>query len=341
MARPLRVEYADACYHIINRGNRREVVFTDGNDCDLFLLKLIEFSELYDIVIYTYCLMPNHFHLYLRTRQPNLSKFMQSFLTSFTLSMNRKYMKSEHLFQGRYKAQLVESELYKNKLSRYIHLNPIKIKACEGLKSSTLKERLYSYKWSSLRSYIGLEEKPKWLDRRYVLSYWGRTAVEKMQNYRIYVEDGIKTDNAEDIKPTEISSIIGSGAFMFEIKNKYLSRDVSDIDIREQPVLATANAFSVDDVLKAVCDYYGTDNHEKVTVRRNCNADARKMAMFLSGKHCRRKATLTSMAGRFGVNISGFNMAGDRFRSNLRSNKSLQKDVIKIEENLKSNKVEV
>ena len=82
MARPLRVEYKDACYHIINRGNRREVVFNDGSDCELFLEKLVDFSELYEVIIHSYCLMPNHFHLQLQTRHANLSKFMQSFLTS-------------------------------------------------------------------------------------------------------------------------------------------------------------------------------------------------------------------------------------------------------------------
>ena len=83
---------------------------------------------------------------------------MQSFLTSFTINMNRKHLKSGHLFQGRFKSQLVESDLYKNKLSRYIHLNPVKIKGYEELPLSTVKSRLSEYKWSSYRSYVGLEK---------------------------------------------------------------------------------------------------------------------------------------------------------------------------------------
>lgn len=342
MARPLRVEYENACYHIINRGNHRDVVFKNSSDCEIFIEKLVEFTELYDVVIYSYCLMPNHFHLQIRTRHPNLSKFMQSFLTSFTINMNRKYQSSGHLFQGRYKAQLVESVLYKNELSRYIHLNPVKIKGHEELSVRTLKSRLKEYKWSSYRGYIGLEKKPSWLDRRFVLSSWGKAATEKMHNYQKYVEQGIKTNNADDIPSTLSGSIIGSESFRDKIVSKYLNHDVTDIDSREQPVLATINTCSVDDILDAVMDYYKLDDIEKVTVRRGCHPEARKMAMFLAGKHCRRKTSLTSLAERFGVKISGLNMSGDKFKSSLKKNRSLQIIVGNIEKIMNdNNKMEV
>ena len=341
MSRPLRVKYENACYHVINRGNRREVVFQDDSDSELFLEKLIEFAALYDVIIYSYCLLPNHFHLYIRTRHGNLSKFMQSFLTSFTLKMNRKYLKCGHLFQGRFKAQLVESELYKNKLSRYIHLNPVKTKSQEELSTKTLKSRLDDYKWSSYRFYIGLENKPEWLDRRFVLSSWGRTAFEKMHNYRNYVEKGIKTDNADDIRAAVSGGIIGSTVFAEEVIRKYLRHDISDIDAKAQPALAALNSFTVDEVLKAVAGYYQIDDIEKITVRRGCHSKARKTAMFLTGKHCRRKETLTFLATRFGVKISGFNMAVDKVKNSLKTKPSIQNDINNIENIMKSNKVEL
>ena len=159
MARALRIEYPNACYHVINRGNRKERIFFSDADYRLFLEKLSEYTGLYDVVIHSYCLMPNHFHLQLTTLHPNLSKFMQSFTTSFTISMNYKYNRPGHLFQGRYKSQLVESMKYKNELSRYIHLNPVKINKFDGLPLPTLKKYLHDYKWSSFRSYIGVERK--------------------------------------------------------------------------------------------------------------------------------------------------------------------------------------
>ena len=95
---------------------------------------------------------------------------MQSFNTSFTLTMNNKYNKSGHLFQGRYKAQLVETELYKNKLSRYIHLNPVKIKSLENAPVKELKTHLCCYKWSSYPYYLGVRKKPDWLNPSFILS---------------------------------------------------------------------------------------------------------------------------------------------------------------------------
>lgn len=338
MARPLRIEYENACYHVINRGNRRERVFSDDSDCELFMEKLVEFSELYDILIHSYCLMPNHYHLQIRTPLGNLSKFMQSFQTSFTLSMNRKHQSSGHLFQGRFKAQLVESELYKNKLSRYIHLNPVKIKACDELSSETIKSRLIEYKWSSYRYYVGFEKKPKWLERRFVLSSsWGNSASEKMDNYRKYVEEGIKHDNSTDIIASK-NGIIGSGKFSENIINTYLKHDVDDLDPREQPLLATINSFSFNDVLTVVKEYYSIKDTEKMTVRRKCHPDARRMAMFLVAKHCRRKETLTSLAKKFGIKISGFNSAIEKFKNNLKHNSSFQKKLHKIEKNIGNKK---
>ncbi len=341
MSRPLRVEYNMACYHIINRGNHREVVFKEDSDCVLFLEKLIEFSELYDVAIHSYCLMPNHFHLQIQTHHANLSKFMQSFLTSFTINMNRKYHKSGHLFQGRFKAQIVESDLYKNKLSRYIHLNPVKIKGYEKLLSSTVRSRLSEYKWSSYRSYLGLKNKPKWLDRSFVLRSWGKTAAEKMYNYQKYVEQGIRTDNANDVRALLGGSIMGTEKFKEDIIIKHLHHDVTDIDSREQPILATINTFTFDDILEAVCVFYKIKDIKMITVRKGGNSEARKMAMFLSGKHCRRKETLTSLAEQFGVKVSGFNMAMDKFKSKMKNNISTEENLGNIEILIKSNKVEV
>jgi REP element-mobilizing transposase RayT len=143
MARSLRIEYPGACYHVINRGNRRIQVFFSDSDYELFLEKLGEYLELYEVDLFSYCLMPNHYHLFLITTHANLGKFMQAFNTSYTISMNRKYGESGHLFQGRYKAQLVESELYKNVLSRYIHLNPVKVKSLKNVLLPNLKKKLY------------------------------------------------------------------------------------------------------------------------------------------------------------------------------------------------------
>ena len=120
--------------------------------------------------VYRNCSIPNHFHIYLRTRDANLSRFMQSLLTSFCILSNKKRRSSGHVFQGRFKAQLVEDEYYRSHVSRYIHLNPIRTRR---FRNATLEERhqyLREYNWSSYRHFLGTKKVPKWLDSDSILA---------------------------------------------------------------------------------------------------------------------------------------------------------------------------
>jgi putative transposase len=117
MARALRIEYPNACYHVVNRGNKRGVVFHDDWHYKTFIDKLGYFAAEFRVTVFAYCCMPNHFHLYLKTPGANLSRFMQSFQTSFCVSSNKKRRTSGHIFQGRFKAHLVEDECYRSRLS--------------------------------------------------------------------------------------------------------------------------------------------------------------------------------------------------------------------------------
>jgi len=100
MARPLRVELPGACYHVINRGNFRFPVFHEDRDRELILEKLVDFSERFGVHVRAYCVQINHFHCYLQADEANLGRFMQSFLTSFSVSYNRRHGTSGHVFQG-------------------------------------------------------------------------------------------------------------------------------------------------------------------------------------------------------------------------------------------------
>ncbi len=331
MARPLRIEYPGASYHVVNRGNRREEVFNSDDDYALFLDKLAEYVEIFDVVVQSYCLMPNHYHLQLKTRHANLGKFMQSFNTSFTLVMNRRQRKSGHLFQGRYKAQLIETELYKNKLSRYIHLNPVKVKSMFGRPLEELKAELRDYRWSSFRFYIGLAKKSNWLDRSHVLSSWGRTCAEKIANYRRYVEEGLLTDNVGDLSPSEISCIIGTDSFKDTIVRKYLIRDMKDIDEKEEPDLAIVNSPVAEDVVEAVMKYFNLDGVDKILTRKSGNPKCRKIAMYLTSRHCRRISGLSEIAAVYGITLNGLSTAVSAFKTILAGNKKLQGELDEIE----------
>jgi REP element-mobilizing transposase RayT len=127
MARALRVQYPNAVYHVTCRGNEQKPIFRDDGDRSIFLKKLVHSMDIYTVKVYSYVLMTNHFHLLLETPLGNLSEFMRRFNISYTGYFNQRHRRSGHLYQGRYKSVLVDKEAYLSILSRYIHLNPIRV----------------------------------------------------------------------------------------------------------------------------------------------------------------------------------------------------------------------
>ena len=131
MARPLRILYPGAFYHITSRGNEQKALFKSNKDREKFIEYLESATERYDAVIHAYCLMDNHYHILLETPSGNLSKIMAHINGAYTNYFNAKRERSGHLFQGRYKAILVEADEYAKELSRYIHLNPVRANIVE------------------------------------------------------------------------------------------------------------------------------------------------------------------------------------------------------------------
>ncbi len=159
MSRPLRIQYPGAVYHVTCRGNERKEIFREDQDRITFLELLMDSQEIYQVKLYAWVLMENHFHLLLETPLGNLDQFMRRFNISYTGCFNRKYQRVGHLYQGRYKSILVEKENYLSELSRYIHLNPIRV---QGMDSKTPAEKmkfLYSYRLEHLGRVFGTEGK--------------------------------------------------------------------------------------------------------------------------------------------------------------------------------------
>ncbi len=126
MARPLRIEFAGALYHITSRGNARENIYRDNLDRDSFLELLYQTNMRHGWICHAYCLMSNHYHLLIETSKPTLSKGMKHLNGSYTQRYNRRHQRIGHVFQGRYKSILIEKESYLRELSRYIVLNPVR-----------------------------------------------------------------------------------------------------------------------------------------------------------------------------------------------------------------------
>jgi putative transposase len=157
MARPLRIEFEDALYHVCARGNERQRIFRDDSD-QLQFLELVERSgKRYQVSALAFVLMSNHFHLIARTHRPNLSRWMHWLMVSYTVYFNWRHQRSGHLFQGRYKSFLVESEEgdYFLSLSRYLHRNPVRGRVLGKGTPAQRRERLRRYRWSS---YAGMPD---------------------------------------------------------------------------------------------------------------------------------------------------------------------------------------
>jgi len=305
MARPLRIEYPGACYHVMNRGNQRARVFHSRRHYLLFLEKLERFAVQFDIGVHSYCLIPNHFHAVLTTRQAHLSRFMQSWLTSFTVSINRMRSSSGHVFQGRFKAHLVESQRYLSEVSRYVHLNPVRTTQAKACGLDERRALLRGFRWSSFPALIGVHPCAAWFEAEPVLEVWGAEEEERMVGYRRYVEQGLTTDLASPFLSLREQSILGSDSFVDRIRRRYLlSRKVSADG--EEPALAhLTHSLDPHEVVATVADLYGVISADLLK-RRSPHREARRLAMYLTSVYCRHACRLKELAGLFSVSLGGF-----------------------------------
>jgi REP element-mobilizing transposase RayT len=176
------LEFAGAVYHLTSRGNARQKIFFNDGDRELFLQTLAHVVSRYSWVCHAYCLMANHYHLLVETPKANLSIGMRQLNGIFTQSFNRRHRRVGHLFQGRFKAILVERESYLLELCRYIVLNPVRVK---GETSPA------AWKWSSYRPTAGLVAVPEFLSTDWLLEQFGQNRRLAQKRYREFVRDGV------------------------------------------------------------------------------------------------------------------------------------------------------
>jgi len=185
MARPIRIEFEDAAYHVTARGNERKAIYRDDDDRKRFLETLEEVVDRFQLVLHSYCLMPNHYHLLGQTPQANLSEAIGWLQTTYSIRFNRPHRRSGHLYQGRFKAQLVEEDTYARALIKYIHLNPVRPKDKRKPIPLERKRELSNYRWSTHRAYAGLGKAttPAWVSLDW-LSHFGRSQRIAQKMYR-------------------------------------------------------------------------------------------------------------------------------------------------------------
>lgn len=181
MARPLRIEFPGAIYHVTSRGDRREPIFADDGDRVAILAVLEQSMRRFDAQVLSYCLMGNHYHLVLHTRQANLSLLMRHLNGVYTQAYNRRHGKVGHVFQGRFKAILVDRDNYLLELCRYVELNPVR---------AAMVATAADWPWSSYLAHTGSTEGPDWLDTAglhgYLLGYPAQDAADRRRAAKRY-----------------------------------------------------------------------------------------------------------------------------------------------------------
>lgn len=336
MARPVRIEYPGAMYHVMNRGNQRNQVFFTKDDYKLFLEKLSIFAEEYNIQVICYCLMPNHFHLYLRTPEANLSRFMQSCLTSFSITMNRKRGKSGHLFQGRFKSHLVDDAAYGMVLSRYIHLNPVRTKNLSELSTHEQINYLDNFSWSTYKSYAGLIEMPDWIHSDVILTKFEASNLrDQQQAYAEYVKEGIIKDIDNPFESVKKQTILGDDTFVEKIKRKYIL-NLNLSSSKDQPVLANMqSSFSFDEIAEKVAELFKLDK-EEILKKRSKHRTAKRFLAYCAVKYCKSQVSLSYIGEKMNIGGSGLSRSKDRFSSELEQNPELKTQLNILEKELKS-----
>jgi len=337
MARPLRIEYEGACYHVMNRGNRGEEVYRDARDYELFVDRLAHFAEMFRVGVRSYCLMPNHFHLYLCTREANLSRFMQSLLTSHAVTFNLRHDLSGHVFHRRFKAVLVEDEAYGAEVSRYTHLNPVRTTRLAGADVRTRRRRLREYRWSSYASLVGLRTCPEWIDRDAVLGEWGGSLTAQRRGYAAYVEEGLTREIANPLDAAAAQAVLGTEPFVDKIRRRLtdLSQDAGAR--REQPQAAALRAWvPLGTLIQLVAEAYRTDRRTLLRPHTRDN-EARQVLLYLACIYCRGRSSLTDIGEQLGpISVGGLTHARYITKARMARNAALRRRVSRIERTLRA-----
>ena len=346
MTRPIRIEQAGGWYHITARGNERKAIYRDERDRQHFCDLLAEMVSRYRTRLHCFVLMDNHYHLLLELTEANLSRAVQWLNVSYSLWFNRRHQRNGHLLQGRFKSVAVSPAEWGLELSRYVHLNPvrlgrlglnkadrqrIKVGAVSPTEVSQVRERiglLRSFRWSSYRAYAGLGQGPDWLECESILALGGGKREERRANYRAYVEkavrEGLERSPWEEVQE---QVVLGGERFLNNIR-RYVKGD--EREQRRVKRLA-APAVSLEQVIGCVEKVKGAKWGE---FRDRHGDSGRDLVLYLGQRVCGLK--LDELARAVGVKeYATVGMAVTRYAKRLRKDRVLEKELRRVNKMLK------
>ncbi|OGT65163.1 MAG: hypothetical protein A3J38_01180 [Gammaproteobacteria bacterium RIFCSPHIGHO2_12_FULL_45_9] len=267
MPRPLRIEYENAWYHVMNRGINHQTIFSSDSHRELFLSLLEDTTKQYNLEIHAYCLMTNHYHILVRTPLANLSRCMRHLDGVYTQRYNHSVKRDGPLFRGRYKAIIVEENSYLLLVSRYIHLNPVAAKICN---------EPHHYKWSSYLAYLNLESRPSWLQCGVILNQiHGRNSRE---SYLLFTSQGIDQEIKNFYGRKQLASILGSEIFIASHLNNLDKKYVCAVatDVNRTIILPTA-----DRIFNCISEYFSMTKNEITESQQGKKNLAKLLVIYL------------------------------------------------------------
>jgi len=312
MARPLRLSFENAFYHITSRGNRREKIFYSDQDKEVFLKKLKEMLIKYSMICQTYCLMDNHYHLFIKTTQPNLSQGIHYLNSSYVNWFRNKHQIIGPIFQGRFKSILVDADNYALVLSAYIHLNPLR---------AGIIRQLEDYPWSSYLDYLNLRKSSiSNIDPSFVLNLIDDNTFKSIKKYREYV---IKYQDMRDpLKKSYHNIALGNKVFIEKIKEKIEHKGRR----REIPSTRSISKYDVDIIITKMTQVLNIERRMIFDKKRgNLN---RSLAIYLIKRFT--PLSLFKVGELFKMDYSAVSQAAKRFEQKSEVNNEIKENMQKV-----------
>jgi putative transposase len=249
MPRQSRIDTPGALHHIIARGNERRKIFADPKDCKEFLIRLGDILSGTETICYAWAIIPNHFHLFLRTGSFPVSTIMRRLLTGYAIYFNRRHRRYGHLFQNRYKSILCQEEPYFQELVRYIHLNPLRAKLVNGIGA------LDKYPYSGHRALMGMV-KNEWQDTEYVLGWFGKGIKQGRSRYHDFMKEGVSMGKRPELTGGGLVRSVGGWLNLMEMRRAKVfvkgdERILGEGDFVEQMLEKSGEAFERKSLLKS------------------------------------------------------------------------------------------
>ena len=325
MARPLRIQFPGAYYHITCRGIERRHIYMNSDDRTRFLKFLEESLEIYQVVLHAYVLMTNHFHILIQTKKANCSEFMRHFNIRYTGWFNWHHNRKGNLYQGRYHAYLVDADHYLLEVSRYLHLNIVRTKHMQSSASSEQWHYAKMYQWSSLPGYIIERRKKQFVEYDLLLSMIG-----SRREYSKFIKDGIRRGLDNPFKRVKNRFVLGDDDFIEKTK-----KHIRHVSLREQPSYRALQYTTLEPehILRILTQTCGID--ERLLRQRNRHGVIRSMVAELLYRYS--EVTQREIGRILGnVDYISVHQMRKRLKKKLEYNKELYSQFESLEEHIKN-----